>query len=534
MPNSFTQGRVISGEIAATHPAKLVYAVIKQRKTGILVFDDGVTKAQLFFLEGRLVPYIPGIANNKSFARYLIRSNKATRDEVKMAQRVAKEEKKQYLDILVEKGIVDRFDVEQTARDFYWKNAPAVFAWRHGKFSFKAKSLDDYQEDGEGDRTLSIIFQGVHDHYNQGMVQQRLKKRMTSKMLPNKSALFSLDDFDLGQEERTYADLLVSGTTIFDAMGQVELSHSDALSLAFTLLTLEMIKFKSTGKKKRTVKKKKTAIDVAMEMAEKSVDRIHDQVAQQADDIDLTIAPGGMAASPIDPVDRAKRELEQKLRAVEGEEEPGTGIQDILDAVGLGDDSGSEINLDLGEGEAREETDDFNFNDSFGGNGAGSGESVDFDLGELPDASSDVEEPFDEMGGFDQDPDDFAFNPDESPQDIYKLGLSYEENGAYAVAVKAFNESIDRGYISPEVKSHLGWATYCANAQTGGFDAGAQILQETIKTDPKSHYPYLFLGKIYESENDLNMAELYFVKALELNRDCEDAKNSIKALYEKR
>ena len=181
--------------------------------------------------------------------------------------------------------------------------------------------------------------------------------------------------------------------------------------------------------------------------------------------------------------------------------------------------------------EPLESGEDVSFVDEFGIE-EGEQETTDFDLGELEEAE--LSQEYEQFESMEDNPEEFSFSKDESPQDIFKMGLTYEDQGAFAVAAKAYKEALDRGYNSAEVKSHLGWVTYCSDPHNDGFDKGATILQDVIKSDPHSHFPYLYLGKIYEEENDQNMAELYYIKALEMNRDCEEAKNNIKRLYESR
>ena len=565
MTDSFAQGRVFSGEIAATHPAKLFHAIIKQQKSGILTFDDGVTKARAFFKEGALVPYYSAIIKDKGLARYLVRNKKATQKELKRAKETSKSTGASYVQVLVDQGVVDRFEIEQTAAEFFWKTVSAIFAWRHGTFSFVDHDLEDYSGIINLPRTLETVLRGVIEHYNPQFINFRLKRRLKTPLRQFKGSAFSIDQFNLNEEQTKFARLLMNGTSIFEALGQVECPHSQAQALAFCLLTFETVKFKSQGKKKKAVSKKRTALDLAIEKASASVDRIHEQVALEKE----SAAPFSAAAQSSDPENSTRRELENKLKIMESLKEETTNLHKILERAGLAGDASSasrsvdeqisDANIDLGflGGESlgdqdenssafdalgavaelgsldsEEESAEFSFSDSASGGEEGS-EDVEFDLGELSDTGG-QDDPFNEISAIMESPDELTFDEDESPTNIYKSGISYEENGVFDVAAKAFSVALDRGMDTAEIRSHLGWATYCADPHNEGFDQGATILQEAIKSDPRSHFPYLFLGKIYEAENDFNMAELYYIKALELNRDCEDAKNRIKLLYEGR
>ena len=526
-----TQGRVIKGELSATNPAKLIFLLLKKEKSGLLVFDDGVTKSRMFFNKGCMIPYFNGIKTDKNFVRFLVQHNKVTRDEVKICKKIAKEKKKKSIDVLIEKEMLDRTETEKDATDFYWKTVEGVFAWRHGKFSFTDRDFKYPEKELSKEKTLRALYDGIRTRYNPGLIQARLKTRMKKKILKIKSPAFSIDLLNLNDQEKEFFSFLENGNSLHEAIGKCDLAHSDAMALGFTLLTLGYVKFKSKPKKKKS---KKTALDLAMSVAASSVDRIHDEVKTREEQ-ERTRA----ASAPTE------QELQHKLQEMYGgkglqQPPPGdtTSTEHDID-IDLGqlanmddDEEGLEQIVDEDGFVAAEGTtddgDEFTFADdeTFGEQELG--------LGELPDFDEESDADLTEFDDFEGDNVELTFSASDSPQDVFKLGLTYEEQGAFETAVRAFQEAIDREFNTAEVQSHLGWAVYNANKQTDGFDKGAEIIQEAIKSDPNSHFPYLYLGKIYETESDLSMAELYFVKALELNRECEDAKAHIKQIYDDR
>ena len=528
MSNDVTQGKVIKGELSATNPAKLIFLILKREKSGLLVFDDGVTKTRVFFKNGTMIPYFSGIRTDKNFVRFLIQHKKVTRDEVKICRKIAQEKKKKTIDVLIEKEILNKADTEKDATDFYWKTMEGIFAWRHGKFSFTDKDFNYPEKDPDQARTLRAIYDGILTRYNPGLIQARLKNRMKKKILKSKSPDFPLEMLNLNEQEKEFFKFLEKGDSIHASLGKCDLAHSDAMALAFTLLTLGYVKFKSKPKPK---KKKKSAIDVAMEAAASSVDRIHEEVKlREEEEQEIPVS------SPTE------QELQAKLAKMYGSEPggpPPAGGQgeedigvDLGQLAGMDDDEEIEQIVDengfIEDDGEMDDGEEFTFADD---------ETIgeeELGLGELPDFDEDADADLTEFDDFEGDDADLTFSASDSPQDVFKLGLTYEEQGAYETAAKAFQEAIDREFNTAEVHSHLGWAIYNANKQMDGFDKGAEIIQDAIKVDPNSHFPYLFLGKIYETESDLSMAELYYVKALELNRECEDAKSHIKQIYDNR
>lgn len=551
MADAAATGPMFKGELSGTHPAKLIFNLSKKEKSGILLFDDGVTKARLYLKQGRIVDYFDGIKKEKTFRRYLISNSKATTEEFKIARKLSKEQRRNTIEIMIDKGILNRFEVVKDASDFYWKSVPGVFAWRHGTFSFTENDLSSHVEIPTMDNTLQLITSGIREKYNPKMIQQRLKNRMSTKTKPGANPPFPIEMLGLSESQMKFAQMLLDGETIHIALGETDLAHSEALALAFALLTLGLVKFKASAKKKAKKKSKRmTKIEQAMAEASDSVDKIKERIAEEEEaSVDLTdvlaASAGGNSENELqskleEMYDlKAKRagleqmtaghmdETEMDSEYVEGGEE----IGDLEAELGDFADADSEY-----EGEGEEYTDEGEYADDDGEYAEGEeyGEvEDDFGFGDLDiDESAGEDDAFEGMGSFDQEPEDLVFNPDDSPKDIYKLGITYEDQGAYAVAAKAFDEAISRGFDSPEVQARKAWSVYMDNAETGGFDDAAAILQGVIKNQADSHFPYLYLGKIYEAESDISMAELYYIKALEINRDCEEAKNNIKRLFE--
>ncbi len=529
MQNNNGESLVIKGEIAGTHPAKLLFRIIKGRKSGVLTFDDSVTKLRLFFKDGRIIDYFDGIKIDKNFRRYLVRNKKVTADELKTARKNAKKEKKNTIELLIEKNILDRFEAESDASEFYWKTVPGAFSWRHGTFSFKDKKMAKHPGKPEVSKTLNLILNGIIDKYNYRMIEQRLKKRMKTKILVNKNSKFTIEDIDLNENQKAFIDNLVAGMPLIKALGAAKLPHSEAIALAFTTLTFEILKFKSKPRKAPPKVKKKTALDIAMEEAGKSVDKIKKRVSEERAAEAESIAAGFKSVS--------EEELQGKLQEMYKEGEPEVKGEDQIEGESSFD---FEKDADDGESYADFEGDENSFGEDFSQDGAEgdeefSSDEEDYGFGDISDEYEEGEEgtgDFGDLDSFENEPEELSFNPDDTAQDVFKLGIIYEEQGAYETAVKAYDEAISRGFESLEATCRKGWATYNSDPDSGGFDRGAAVLQEVIKQDPNSFYSYLYLGKIYEAEADLSMAELYYIKALELNRECEEAKNSIKRLYE--
>lgn len=555
-----TQSLTLKGDIAAVLPAKLFYSMYKYKKSGILILDDGVTNTRLFFKEGCIFPFLNGIKKGKGFGTYLVRNKKITKEELALGYKLARDNKTDFINELLEKRILDEFDVDVLAKDYYWKSVGGAFAWRHGKFIYQEAPFSSYTEKINPANTFSLIVKGIRESYNPKMIHHRLGNRMNDAVLPFKQAIVSLDQLGLDAQALAFADALTTGSTINEAIDKTEMPQSDALALAFALMTFELAKFKPTGKPKKKWKKK-TRIDILMEIAARRVDEIHEQVRNNE-------IIGEVPQSLKDKFgDLSPEELKRKLAEMVGKENTEKDSREYPDEeeITFADfDQKIEKDLQEADGEGDEEMDDepSESEDEFRGLFDGLDEKDDDEdeedllIGDIPEEGqtdefgvfeTDAEDDLD-LSDFSRDTQNFSdptadaftgsagveFSSMDDPERIYEIGKTYLEQGSYDVAEKAFRMAYERGMDTVEVKCDLSWATYSARENKDGFEHGAAILQEIIEANPKHHLPHLYLGKIYESEGDITMAELYFIKALELNRDCEEAKHRIKRIYDRR
>ncbi|MCL4236146.1 MAG: hypothetical protein KJ042_16695, partial [Deltaproteobacteria bacterium] len=80
-----------------------------------------------------------------------------------------------------------------------------------------------------------------------------------------------------------------------------------------------------------------------------------------------------------------------------------------------------------------------------------------------------------------------------------------------------------------EAYPYLGWCVY-NNSSGTDFVRAESIVKKGMAKKPGMFQAFLFLGKMYMREDQRDFAELHFVKALELNIDCAEAKEEIKKI----
>ncbi|MCZ7584849.1 MAG: hypothetical protein M5R36_16795 [Deltaproteobacteria bacterium] len=119
-----------------------------------------------------------------------------------------------------------------------------------------------------------------------------------------------------------------------------------------------------------------------------------------------------------------------------------------------------------------------------------------------------------------------------TPEDLLKQSVYLMDENRFEEAEKYLEKALDLDANFSEAIPYLGWCVY---NRSGGSEAqrAEQIIKDGIQKSPKMYQSFLYLGKIYRAEKQPDFAELHFVKALELNVDCMEAKEEIKKIHQR-
>ena len=105
----------------------------------------------------------------------------------------------------------------------------------------------------------------------------------------------------------------------------------------------------------------------------------------------------------------------------------------------------------------------------------------------------------------------------------------------YEEALACFQEAVNLYADEGEFHAYLGWSLYQTNPRDDGILKKArQHLQNAIRLNPKLDRAYLFLGYIYKANDQRNLAEQQFEKAIQCNPDCVEALQELRLLSRSR
>lgn len=572
----------IKGNFDQVHPAKLLFGFYQARKTGVLFVNDGVVKFYLYFSQGCLVPYKEGIFEEREFHRYLRSRGMITDEEFYAFAKQAREQQVNFVEYLLTKQVTTQSDVDKMAGVFYSKNVKGLFSWRHGGYCFYSTILPHLHEKGDQLQMLRTIVDGVREKYHPGMIEQRLEKRMRAPLKLYAKTPLPLEDLLVTEHEQKVHEWIRDGATLSHIITESELGATDARALIFVLLTINACKFATKAKKKAKVADKDDTVSTIppnrltrlFSMAEKNIDRLHKEFKNQpSEPTPLAWPAPANDEIPIEldnPEEELRRRLQEHIRHMKkqqgdvpptDEKKLGKSVlcakeMDELDMGGsLNENQTGDEPENLSDSEelrmmVDEETAESNLPDvDLSGKAKdelASPDEVDFimdgesdlKLGEIDDEDKHLIGGTDKRDlneGFLDDSSPILFSDDDPPEHIYQLGVSLIEQEYWGKAHEMIRTALDRGLENPLAKIHLGLAYYHDRADDSDrFHQASEWVQEGIAAMGKDPTGYLTLGKIYLEEGDKAMAELYFIKALEIDRDCVEAKEMIRKIYQER
>jgi len=590
---------LIKGNFDQVHPAKFFVGLFKAGKTGVLVVDDSVVKQNLFFHNGCLVFYQPGVFEDKGFARHLQLQGVLAEDEYLAYRKLAEKNGTNPINLLIEKQILDGDFVGKVAELFYRKNASNIFSWRNGAYTFYETDLPNCQPEIHSKQTLRWIIDGVREHYFHGMIEQRLQKRMKTPLKPAADAPVKLEALAKNENERKIIDWIKQGSTINAIMAESELGASNARAYIFALLIIGECKFAAKTKRKKRQPKEveplpSDPLHALFKLAEKSVDRIKREV-EYAKEHEIAAQPAEEEI-PIEReelADELRKRLKDKLSKISAAKQKADEAETIAPDDAMAADAAETTQKKIGDtAKSAEEMGEIEIGDPFMGETLGEadeepileqdeleeidryaeqsaaeeqksvtesettysedqlagpdaadvalGENGEVELGDLDFEVEDEETLLDPDGdarldGLLDEDKPILFSEDDPPEHILQLGISLVEQELWSQALEVLKTAIDRGSDDPRAKVYLGLTLYRElEGDPNRFNQAVEWVQQGVSADPGLAVGYITLGKIYLEEGDRDMAELYMVKALEVDRDCVDAKEVIRQIYQER
>jgi len=108
----------------------------------------------------------------------------------------------------------------------------------------------------------------------------------------------------------------------------------------------------------------------------------------------------------------------------------------------------------------------------------------------------------------------------------YKLGVSYFQTEQYEEAIVELSKCLKDESIKPEAYFYLAYS----HLHIGNLDSAEDYFKAVLQSRPNDPYTYVGLGIIAQSQGQSEQAKHYYEKALELNPNCQEARENLSQL----
>lgn len=585
MTESSVRDGYVKGSLGQVPFPKALNFINQAGKSGIMALSQGKRKVHIHFDRGEIVYVTSSYFPEMSLGDYLVKEGMITPEVNQESIEFTRNDKIKQGAYLVEKGHLSPHDLYAALNTQVSKKLFKLFAWGEGEFYFREGEII-----GEEHRILNIsfpnlLYRGIRFYLPMEKPPMEFRGRKEDILVKRLAGRYRIEDLQLGPADIRIYNLINGERTLRQIVTASNMNKRAAYKVLYALYLLELVGFPEAFRSDRIVKqkelKKKEAkrdergysISVSNDLiaeAMASVDRIKEEVKREDDGTPFTSGPTrepaamsfGIPTPKPTPVVPPKQEVEVdddfisqvnkslkdssygvgrdkgagRAPAVEPisfappklEEPPAfesfaAGVEETLppsktppsDPFGMPKDStGDEL-------------------DSFGDISLEVPNSLPTEEELLSDKSVnglEQQEGMDELdkaeGGLLMDVDDYS-----NPEDLLKQASFLLDDGKWSEARRFLERAVSLDDQNADAYALLGWAIFNQEGGSGGGREAEKTIKKGMRINPNRYLHFLYLGKIYAAIEQFEFAELHFVKALELNVECSEAKEEIKRIH---
>ncbi len=226
-----------SGRLASFPIAELLQWAHNDRRTGSLVVRRSSREKRIYFQEGRIVACLTD-QTSEYYGQHLLLSGRITQEQLLQCLSQCRKQDQRLGQVLEEKGILSRSEVEKTLREHIEDVICDIFLWRHGVFVFRAEAPPREEILAEPISTVGIAFEGARwsDEYGRvrevfehdDVVLRRIDRGTAGKAMP--APVVSLGP----RAERIYQEI-DGHKTLEEIFSKIQGSYYRFLDTAFEL-----------------------------------------------------------------------------------------------------------------------------------------------------------------------------------------------------------------------------------------------------------------------------------------------------------
>jgi len=525
MPYSTDQGSALKGSLTTISIPKILQFFHTSGKVGVLALTNGKKKVHLHFDDGKLVFLTSNYFPEMSIGEYFVKNKIITNDVNQQSKQEIKKTRQKQGTWLMDHGHITPHQLYGALNEQAKQKLFTIFDWHEGEYIFREGEIVD-QEDQVLDLNLAaIIYEGIRDRLDMQKMPREFKGRKESLIFKRTDAPCSANELPLSPtENRMYTQLITGKYSLRQVAHASKMKPKQAYKVLFALHMLGLIGFpeavgmtkpgkkdiKELKKPEKSRKKKKTEDALSVEISDDvikeamaSVDRIKQEVSHEEEFRDPSYG-----IEDDDVARLTKAAAQEPMPEEDPSFDPSYGL-------------GRQVAKPAAATTPADISEDFSLGDK-----TPWGKTAQTQPVAPPPEPQEPEEPQEDA---DQGPDLDAMTPEELLEFGQDLIIDLEYLQAREVLEKA--HELDPDFI--DVYPLLGWAIFNTEHGPDKRNESEQLVKKALKARPNMWQAYLYLGKIYRNLGEDDFAELHFVKALEYNIDCEEARDEIKKIRSK-
>jgi Domain of unknown function (DUF4388) len=539
MPETPVKEGFVKGSLTQVPFPKVLNFINLAGKSGILALSQGKRKVHIHFDRGEIVYVTSSYFPEMSLGEYLVKEGKISQDVHEASLETARDDKVKLGAHLVEKGHLSPHELYDALNMQVSKKLFKLFAWAEGDFFFREGEIVDEEHRILNISFPNLLYRGIRFYLPLSRPPAEFRGRKEDVVVKRLAGRYRIEDLKLGPADVRIYNLLNGERTMRQIIAASNMSKRSAYKVLFGLFLLELVGYpeayrsdrlatekkrkKTTGKEKGRGYEISVSNDLIAE-AMASVDRIKQEVdTEGASPFDAAPRSADPAAEFMSKVDASLGDAVETSSEDFMRSEPQNAPEE--EAYGLA--TGSEP-----------ETDDVDFGASDLGDEDAFGD-LDLSNEALPEEMGDVS--IDDYGL--EGDDDFETEVDASdsmlmdiedysnPEDLVKQAGYLLDDSNWSEARRFLDKAVELDENNADAYALLGWAMYNSGGSSVAAIEAEKTIKRGLKLNPSRYLHFLYLGKIYAATEQFEFAELHFVKALELNVECSEAKEEIKRIH---
>jgi tetratricopeptide (TPR) repeat protein len=515
----------VKGSLKQVPFPKVLSFVHDAQKSGVLAIARDKKKVHVHFLNGGIVyvtsSYFPGL----SLGDFLLKEGKITLQVHDESLEAIQGTNLKQGTFLVEKNFLSPHDMIETLNRQVTEKLFWLFEWDDGDFYFKEGDIIQEELRLVTLEFQRLIYVGVRDYMPLNSLPIEFKGRKESILFRRPNINFRLDALGLGPIDTRILSFVNGNYTLRQIVALARLKKRAIYKILYGLYLTGVICFpeglaalksvpaervQQTPSAASSVKDESFEIDIASDLiaqAVQSVDRIKETIQAQAEaheqiELEQPAASGQPADSASSTLDELGFRLDEALSKEDAEE--------VEEQFGFDESSSDGFSE---EEPASEDT--FSFSE----------DPVEYEEEPEPEYEEEVEED----AGFFADLNDYS-----DPEEIKKQGIILLEEEHFENAAQFLQRALEMLPEDFDLYAYLGWAMYNSGGKTNeSYSAAEDMVKQGMGPGKSKFQHFLYLGRLYSEQGQYEFAELHFIKALEINVDCAEAREQIKKIHAK-